>query len=132
MLKINKSKIAGLITPVLFFAVPAAALAQGGILVPTTLTQTGNIINVVQFVIRFILIVAFVLAFVMLLVGGIRWIMAGGDEKSVEKARNTITAALIGLVVVLIAYAIIRIVETFFNVSIITGAVTIPTLTPGL
>lgn len=132
MLKINKNKIAGLVAPVVFYALPAAALAQAGQLVPTTLNQTGNIINVVQTVIRFVLIVAFVLAFIMLLVGGIRWIMAGGDEKAVEKARNTITAALIGLVVVLIAYAIIRIVETFFNVSIITGTVSIPTLTSGL
>lgn len=131
MLKINKSKIAGLLAPVVFYAVPAAALAQAGVLVPTQLNQTGNIINVVQFVIRFILIVAFVLAFVMLLVGGIRWIMAGGDEKAVEKARNTITAALIGLVIVLIAFALIRIVETFFNVTIISGAVTIPQVIPG-
>lgn len=128
MLKINKSKIVGLMAPVILYAVPAVALAQVGNIVPSQISPTNNIITVVQAIVRFILIVAFVLAFVMLLVGGIRWIMAGGDEKSVEKARNTITAALIGLVVVLIAYAIIRIVETFFNVNIISGTVTIPTV----
>ena len=128
MLKINKTKIAGLIAPVVFFAVPAAVLAQVGNIVPSQISPTNNIITIVQAIVRFILLIAFVLAFVMLLIGGVRWIMAGGDEKSVEKARNTITAALIGLVVVLIAYAIIRIVETFFNVNIITGIVTLPTV----
>lgn len=132
MLKINKSKIAGLIAPFAFYAIPAAVLAAGTELVPAeTLGKTPNIINVVSTIIRLVLIIAFVLAFIMLLVGGIRWIMAGGDEKSVEKARNTITAALIGLVVVLIAYALIRIVETFFGISIITGGVSIPTIPAG-
>ena len=69
-----------------------------------------------------------VAAFILLLVGGIRWILAGGDEKAVAGARGTITAALIGLVIVLVAYAIIRLVEIFFNVSIITGGVSIPTI----
>ena len=63
----------------------------------------------------------------MLLIGGIRWITAGGDEKGVASARNMITAALIGLVVVLVAYAIIRLVEIFFGFDIITGGVNIPT-----
>lgn len=107
------------IAPALSLAVPAAAMAET--LVPETLVNTDNVIVVVRAIIRFILLIAFVIAFIMLLVGGIRWILAGGDEKSVEKARNTITAALIGLVVVLVAYALIRLVETFFNVQIISG-----------
>ncbi|MBI3341610.1 hypothetical protein HY024_00645 [Candidatus Curtissbacteria bacterium] len=107
------------IAPALSLAVPAAAMAEQ--LVPAELVNTNNIVVVIRSIIRFILLIAFVIAFIMLLVGGIRWILAGGDEKSVEKARNTITAALIGLVVILVAYALIRLVETFFNVSIISG-----------
>lgn len=109
-------------------ALPAVALAQGGELVPNKLAQTNNVVLVIRSIIRFILLVAFVLAFIMLLIGGIRWITAGGDEKGVAAARNMITAALIGLVIVLIAYALIRLVEIFFNVNIITGTVCIPTV----
>lgn len=109
--------------PIAALTLPAAAMAQN--LVPNTISPINNIVQVVQAIIRFILLLAFVIAFVMLLVGGIRWILAGGDEKSVEKARNTITAALIGLVVVLVAYALIRLVEAFFNVTIISGTVRI-------
>lgn len=117
-------KLIPFIAPALALAIPAAAMAQN--LVPTELTKTGDIIVVIRAIIRFILLVAFVIAFVMLLVGGIRWILAGGDEKSVEKARNTITAALIGLVIVLVAFALIKLVETFFGVQIISGDITIP------
>ena len=99
-------------------------------LVPTALSKNADIIKVMKGVIQFILVIAFVIAFIMLLIGGIRWILAGGDEKSVEKARNTITAALIGLVVVLVAYALIRLVETFFGVGIISN-VTVPFINTG-
>lgn len=118
----------------LFF--PSLALAQadadsGQIIDPTVLPDV-TIIQIIQAVVKFILIVAFVAAFIMLLIGGIRWILAGGDEKAVSSARSTITAALIGLVIVLLAFAIIKLVETFFHVCIISGTITIPTVDSGV
>ena len=106
---------------------PAVALAQPN-LVPNAIRPINNAVFVVRGAIQFILVVAFVLAFIFLIVGGVRWITAGGDEKGVAGARNTITAALIGLVIVLVAYALIRLVELFFGVNIITGGVTIPNI----
>src|SRR3989338_1618240 len=125
-------KISKFIPPIIvkafYLASPALVLAANTDLVPgETIGQVDNIVLVVRGVIRFILVVAFVAAFVMLLIGGISWITAGGDEKGVASARNMITAALIGLVVVLVAYAIIRLVEIFFGFDIITGGVNIPT-----
>ena len=107
-----------------------AQAGQSGELVPTQLKTVGDlgIIPIIRAVIQFILVVAFVLAFIMLLIGGIRWITAGGDEKAVGGARNMITAALIGLVVVLVAFALIKLVETFFGVDVISGGVKIPTV----
>ena len=122
MYKLAK-KLIPFAAPITALSLPAAAMAQN--LVPGTIGNISNIVQVIQAIIRFILLLAFIIAFIMLLVGGIRWILAGGDEKSVEKARNTITAALIGLVVVLVAYAIIRLVEAFFKVQIISGPVSI-------
>jgi len=122
------------VTPLLilaiFLAMPLIAFAQG--LVPTDLRQTGDIVAVIRAIIRFILLAAFILAFIFLLIGGIRWITAGGDEKGVAGARGMITSALIGLVIVLVAYAIIRLVEVFFGVTIISGTTTpIPGIQPG-
>ncbi|MCR4324718.1 MAG: pilin [Candidatus Curtissbacteria bacterium] len=133
MLKVKKiidlvHKNANFYAPVLI-AQPAP-LDREGPIVPPPLDDPGvnNIIGIVQAVIQFIIVVAFVIAFIMLLVGGIRWILAGGDEKAVANARSTITAALIGLVVVLIAFALIRLVETFFGIPILSGGVCIPTV----
>lgn len=133
---LNKiKKLIPFVLPALSVIVPAVAFAAGDAnigsnIIPSNQFPIGfNVIDLVRNIIRFILLVAFVIAFIMLLVGGIRWILAGGDEKAVEKARGTITAALIGLVVVLVSFALIKLVETFFGVNILTGASnTIPTV----
>lgn len=126
MLKQFKQTAAAILIHAAALALPAASLAAPD-LVPNTIKPIDNIVNVLRGVIQFILVVAFVLAFIFLIIGGIRWIVAGGDEKGVAGARGMITAALIGLVIVLVAYAIIRLVEIFFAVNIISEGVTIPT-----
>ena len=125
MIKRAQKFIIPVISIAAVLAAPATVLAAND-LVPNTLLHIDNVVSVIRAIIQFILVVAFVLAFIMLLIGGIRWITAGGDEKAVGSARNMITAALIGLVIVLVAYALIRLVETFFGVSIISNGVTIP------
>lgn len=62
------------------------------------------------------MVVAAVVFFFMLVIGGIRWIASGGDKSATEGARNQITAALIGLIVVFAAWAIVNLVSAFFNV----------------
>lgn len=121
-------KLIGASAPLAALAFPAVAFAQKESITPPELNTVAqnDIVDIVRAIIQFILVVAFVLAFIMLLIGGIRWITAGGDEKAVAGARNMITAALIGLVIVLVAFALIKLVETFFGVSIISGGVEIP------
>jgi len=82
--------------------------------------------GIVSALIRFSLVIAALTAFVFLIIGGIKWISSGGDKEQTAKAQGTITAALIGLVIVFAAWAIIRLVEAFFNVSILT--LTIPSV----
>lgn len=50
---------------------------------------------------------------------GIKFITSGGDAKQVEGARKTLTYAVIGLIVVLIAYFIINIVSYVTGVTCI-------------
>lgn len=125
-------KILSALIPVSALALPLQVFAQDpeNLVPPETIGQITSIVKVVRAAIQFILVVAFVLAFIFLLIGGIRWITAGGDEKAVAGARGMITAALIGLVIVLVSYAIIRLVEIFFGFNIITGGVTVPCYNP--
>lgn len=65
------------------------------------------------------LIVAAVVALFMLVVGGIRWMLSAGDKAQLENARSQITQALIGLVIVFSAFAIIKLVGSFFGINLV-------------
>ena len=51
-----------------------------------------------------------IIAVVMLIWGGVRYIISGGDGKKVTDAKNTILYAILGLVVALLSYAIVNFV----------------------
>ena len=72
------------------------------------------------------LVVAAIVFFFILVIGGIKWIASGGDKAQTEGARNQITAALVGLVIVFAAWAILALIKTFFGVDIFS--LTIPTI----
>lgn len=78
---------------------------------------------------RFIFILAVVLVFIYFLWGGIRWITSGGDKAQTEAARNVLTAALLGFAVIALAYALVRLIGSFFGVDIF-GGFNIPTPPP--
>lgn len=75
--------------------------------------------------IQLLFVVAAIIFFFMLVIGGIKWILSGGDKAQTEGARNQITAALVGLVIVFAAWAIVQLLGTFFGITIFNG-LTIP------
>ncbi|RLC31705.1 hypothetical protein DRH13_02670 [Candidatus Woesebacteria bacterium] len=81
--------------------------------------------GIVSAFIRLILVIAALVFFFILVIGGIRWIASGGDKAQTETARNQITAALVGLVIVFAAWAIVQLINTFFGVDIFS--LTLPT-----
>lgn len=58
--------------------------------------------------------------FFMLLWGAVSWIVSGGDKAHIESAKARITSALIGLVLMLSTFAIIKLIETFFGINILS------------
>jgi len=80
--------------------------------------QKLSIGDIVGAGLRLILVVAAIVFFFILVIGGVKWIMSGGDKAQTEGARNQITAALVGLVIVFAAWAIASLVGTFFNIDI--------------
>src|SRR5512135_2235183 len=79
--------------------------------------------GIISAAIRLIVIVAAIVFFFILVIGGIRWIASGGDKAQTEAARNQITAALVGLVIVFAAWAIVALINTFFHVNIFSLAI---------
>lgn len=57
-----------------------------------------------------VLYIVGIVAVIMLIVGGIKYVVSGGDSKKVTDAKNTILYAVIGLVIAFLAYAIVNFV----------------------
>jgi len=82
--------------------------------------------QIIAGLIKLTLVIAAIVFFFILVIGGIQWIASGGDKAQTEAARNRITAALVGLVIVFAAWAIIALINTFFGINIFS--LTLPTV----
>lgn len=60
------------------------------------------------------------LAFLIYLIwGAIEWLTAAGDKNQVETARSKITNALIGLAILVLSFAIVKLVEVVFKINLL-------------
>ncbi len=57
-----------------------------------------------------ILYIVGIVAVIMLIIGGIRYVVSGGDAKKVTDAKNTVLYAIIGLIICFLAFAIVNFV----------------------
>ncbi len=76
--------------------------------------STASFGTTIGLVINFILVVATVVALFYLIYGGLKWIMSEGDKSAVETARTHITASIIRLIVIFLAFFIINVLLVFF------------------
>ena len=96
--KLSKALAAGSVafmaSPAMIFAQNKVAITQQNIDLPKGFfLDPGNLLNTI---LRMVLIIGVLLVFFFLIQGGLEWITSGGDKGAVEKARNKITNAVIG------------------------------------
>lgn len=80
---------------------PAELIGQNGVF--TQITNT-------------VLYAVGIISVVMLIYGGLRYVISGGDSKKVTDAKNTILYAIIGLIISILAFAIVN-----FVINAVTG-----------
>ena len=78
-------------------------------------------------VVQIVLAVAGVVFFIFMFLGGYRWLLSRGNEETVTKAKGTITASIIGFIVVAGSFAI----TSFFLQGLIGDGLGDTTLKPG-
>jgi len=61
---------------------------------------------------------AALMAFIFIIIGGIQWITAGGDKIAAQAARDRITAAVVGLLIVVAAFAITTILSAVLGINL--------------
>lgn len=55
------------------------------------------------------------IALLFVIIGGLLYVTAAGNEEQLRKAKQTITYAIIGLIVAILAYSVIKTVTTVFG-----------------
>lgn len=110
--------LALVLTPVLVGAQfqvpdPGGTGLGGGITGEQTLT--GFILRVINIA----LALAGLIAVLFLIIGGFRYITAGGNEDAASSAKKIILNAVIGIIVIILSFVIVRVVSTTLTTSAI-------------
>src|SRR3989344_9545854 len=69
-------------------------------------------------VVRSVISISGVALFIVLLISGFNFLFSGGDQKKLEQARGTMTSAIVGLVVIVIAYLILNTIKVITGVNV--------------
>ena len=86
----------------------SAGLPGSGVNLYTTIT------NIIRWVMGFLGIIAVIV----ILIGGFKWMTAGGSEDKVGEAKKLLISGIIGLIIVILAYAIATfVISTLINVT---------------
>jgi len=92
----------------------AADCAQVGVDNAGGKSETASVGDIVKTIVNVLLFILGAVAVIMIILGGIRYTISQGDSSAVTSAKNTILYAVIGLVVALLAYAIVNFVIAQF------------------
>ncbi len=74
-----------------------------------------NLPDIITTIINVMLFIAAALAVIMIIYGGIRYITAHGDEKQVKVAKDTIVYSVAGLIIAILAYALVTFIFDRFK-----------------
>ena len=105
--KVRCQKIDG----VTYYGATQADCSQLGALASNPESCDGNDLNtIIQMIVNAIIFIIGIVAVVMIILGGISYATSQGDPSKVKKGKDTILYGIIGLIVALLAYAIVNFV----------------------
>ena len=73
--------------------------------------ESTNLPAFIKKIVNVLLFIIGAVSVIMIVVGGLRYVLSGGDSGAVNGAKNTILYAIVGLIVAFMAYAIVRFVS---------------------
>jgi hypothetical protein len=80
-----------------------------------SLACSGDLKEFIIKIIKFLLTMSGVVAVVAIMIGGFWYMTAAGNEEQAEKGKNTLTNFFLGLVVILMAYALVTILNNLLT-----------------
>lgn len=121
MKKISKMLATGMSAVMLGFLYSKSVLAGSYENITAGLDKTQDAAGglemngVIKTIITTMLFVVGILAVIMIIYGGIRYVTAHGDKTQVASAKDTVVYAVVGLVVAIVAYALVDWVVNLFQ-----------------
>ena len=94
--------------------------------------QIPTFADILTFLIRFFFVIAGIAALVMLLWGALSWVTSGGEKEGVQKARDKIVNAIVGIILVVVALSIIWSMENIVFQKKICFGLSCPVTLPNL
>lgn len=76
--------------------------------------------SIVPAIIGVFLLIGSLIFLFTLITGAISWMTSGGDKQKLEDARSRITNGIVGLVILLTTFALVKLLENFFGINILT------------
>jgi len=113
---------------------PGALLAQATVKVDEVALgfKIPTLSTLLTFAIRAFFVVAGLMALLYLLLGALSWVTSGGNKENVDKARDKITNAVIGVIMIVAVLAVVATIEqVVFKQAVcfgLTCEITIPDL----
>jgi ABC-type Fe3+ transport system permease subunit len=77
--------------------------------------QSDDLGAKIKIIVNILLYILGAIAVVMIVIGGIRYTTSNGDSSAITSAKNTILYAVVGLVVAILAYALVNFILDAFK-----------------
>lgn len=117
----NVSTISSLVNSFRVYNPNTPDFARYNFEVDTPGSYFGSFPELVNAIMNIVLTVGIIAVLFYLIWGGLEYITSGGDKSKTESARNKITSAIIGLIILISAWAIIMFVQQLLDISILSS-----------
>lgn len=85
----------------------------------------GVFANIIQRLVFWLVSIGVLIAFITLLIGGIRFVTAGGNERSVAQAKGLVVSAIFGIAILFSVLLILTLVDGLFGTNFVRGGLQI-------
>lgn len=80
--------------------------------------SSATLSNLLNPLIYNVLIISGVVAFILIIIAGFNYVTAGGDKGKLEQSQNMLNYSIIGLIVIVLAFLITRVIGALFGFQI--------------
>lgn len=97
------------------------ALTVGGqtIEAPSSLPQPERAPAIINNALSLFITAGIIITVIFLILAGIKWITSGGDKQKLAQAKAQLKWSIVGLIIILLAFAIISIFNFMFGINLL-------------